>query len=124
VAGNVKVGTGPGTGTLTDDRLAGLRLPQQRQYRERLAAGGLVADVGCGHGASTIIMAAAYPNSSFHGFDYHEESIEAARKAGVALIPGVGFDVVPSDCLAAHLKRRLPSATGSTILPVLPRSVV
>ncbi|HVK11886.1 MAG TPA: saccharopine dehydrogenase NADP-binding domain-containing protein [Gemmataceae bacterium] len=35
----------------------------------------------------------------------------AARQAGVVLLPGVGFDVVPSDCLAAHLKRRLPSAT-------------
>src|SRR5205085_6516925 len=34
-----------------------------------------------------------------------------ARAAGVMLLPGVGFDVVPSDCLAAHLKRRLPSAT-------------
>ncbi len=36
---------------------------------------------------------------------------EAARAAGVMLLPGVGFDVVPSDCLAAHLKRRLPTAT-------------
>ena len=36
---------------------------------------------------------------------------EAARRAGVTLLPGVGFDVVPSDCLAAHLHRRLPSAT-------------
>src|SRR5436190_20715637 len=35
----------------------------------------------------------------------------AAQAAGVMLLPGVGFDVVPSDCLAAHLKRRLPSAT-------------
>ncbi len=38
-----------------------------------------------------------------------------ARHAGVALRPGVGFDVVPSDCLAAHLKRRLPSATRLTL---------
>src|SRR6202023_3001731 len=36
---------------------------------------------------------------------------EEARAAGVMLLPGAGFDVVPSDCLAAHLKRRLPSAT-------------
>ena len=36
---------------------------------------------------------------------------EAARAAGVTILPGVGFDVVPSDCLAAHLKRRLPTAT-------------
>lgn len=39
----------------------------------------------------------------------------AAREAGVMLLPGVGFDVVPSDCLAAHLKRRLPSATKLTL---------
>src|SRR5260370_13956698 len=37
---------------------------------------------------------------------------DEARAAGVMLLPGAGFDVVPSDCLAAHLKRRLPSATG------------
>jgi short subunit dehydrogenase-like uncharacterized protein len=40
---------------------------------------------------------------------------EAARRAGVMLLPGVGFDVVPSDCLAAHLKRRLPTATHLTL---------
>jgi short subunit dehydrogenase-like uncharacterized protein len=40
---------------------------------------------------------------------------EAARRAGVTLLPGVGFDVVPSDCLAAHLHRRLPSATHLTL---------
>jgi SAM-dependent methyltransferase len=39
-----------------------------------------VADVGCGYGASTIIMAKAYPNSTFYGFDYHTQSIESARK--------------------------------------------
>ena len=38
-----------------------------------------------------------------------------AKRAGVTLLPGVGFDVVPSDCLAAHLKRRLPDATDLTI---------
>lgn len=41
----------------------------------------MVADVGCGHGASTIIMAKAYPNSRFFGFDNHEPSIEHARQA-------------------------------------------
>jgi SAM-dependent methyltransferase len=40
-----------------------------------------VADIGCGHGASTIIMAEAFPNSEFFGFDYHEASIERAREA-------------------------------------------
>jgi short subunit dehydrogenase-like uncharacterized protein len=39
----------------------------------------------------------------------------AAKTAGVMLLPGVGFDIVPSDCLAAHLKRRLPSATRLTL---------
>ena len=52
----------------------------------RLEAGAKVADIGCGHGASTIIMAQAFPNSRFIGFDYHEASIvrarEAAREAG------------------------------------------
>ena len=47
----------------------------------KLEAGAKVADVGCGHGASTILMAEAYPNSTFVGFDYHDSSIESARTA-------------------------------------------
>lgn len=47
----------------------------------RLKAGAAVADVGCGHGASTIVMAKAFPTSRFYGFDYHPASIEAAREA-------------------------------------------
>lgn len=54
----------------------------------KLQAGARVADIGCGHGASTIIMADAYPRSRFFGFDFHGPSIEMARKrateAGVA----------------------------------------
>jgi 2-polyprenyl-3-methyl-5-hydroxy-6-metoxy-1,4-benzoquinol methylase len=54
----------------------------------KLRAGARVADVGCGHGASTILMAKAYPGSEFVGFDYHEKSIAEAtaraRRAGVA----------------------------------------
>ena len=48
---------------------------------ERLEAGAKVADIGCGHGASTIIMGQAFPNSGFTGFDYHDASIERARQA-------------------------------------------
>jgi 2-polyprenyl-3-methyl-5-hydroxy-6-metoxy-1,4-benzoquinol methylase len=52
------------------------------KVEEKLKRGGnaKVADVGCGHGISTIIMAKAYPNSKFIGFDYHKPSIEIARK--------------------------------------------
>lgn len=61
----------------------------------KLRAGGTVADVGCGFGASTIIMAQEYPNSRFWGFDYHEPSIrhanEMAAKAGVS--DRVSFEV-------------------------------
>src|SRR6202011_233726 len=56
-------------------------LPALDGVVEKLTAGGRAADVGCGHGASTILMAQAYPNSEFVGFDYHAPSIEHARAA-------------------------------------------
>ncbi len=63
-------------------------LPALDGVVERLEAGIEVADVGCGYGHSTILMAAAFPRSRFHGFDAHRESIEEARRnaaeAGVA----------------------------------------
>jgi 2-polyprenyl-3-methyl-5-hydroxy-6-metoxy-1,4-benzoquinol methylase len=81
----------------------------------KLRAGARVADVGCGYGASTIIMAAAYPKSHFWGFDYHEPSIrhakETAATAGVSdrvtfevasakEYPGTDYDMVCHfDCL-------------------------
>ena len=56
-------------------------IPALDGVKEKLEAGASVADVGCGHGASTILMAEAFPNSRFVGFDFHEPSIERARKA-------------------------------------------
>lgn len=55
-------------------------LPALDGVVEKLERGGLVADVGCGHGHSTLIMAEAFPNSTFVGFDFHPESIAAANE--------------------------------------------
>jgi SAM-dependent methyltransferase len=90
-------------------------LPALDGVIEKLEAGAKVADIGCGHGSSTILMAQAYPNSTFEGYDYHEGSIATARQraeeAGVADrarfettlasdTPGDGYDLVTMfDCL-------------------------
>jgi SAM-dependent methyltransferase len=63
-------------------------IPALHGVKEKLELGARVADVGCGKGASTILMAKAFPKAQFFGFDYHDKSIEAARdsarRAGVA----------------------------------------
>ncbi len=84
-------------------------IPALEGVKEKLESGAKVADVGCGHGSSTIIMAQAFPNSTFHGFDFHGPSIEHAREharaAGVASntifevttakeYPGENYDLV------------------------------
>src|SRR5215217_6368191 len=56
-------------------------IPALDGVKDKLERGATVADVGCGHGASTIILAQAFPRSTFVGSDYHEASIEAARRA-------------------------------------------
>jgi SAM-dependent methyltransferase len=90
-------------------------IPALHGVTEKLEAGARVADVGCGKGASTILMAKAFPKSRFFGFDYHDKSIEgardSARRQGVADrvtfevatakgYPGKDYDLVAVfDCL-------------------------
>jgi ubiquinone/menaquinone biosynthesis C-methylase UbiE len=78
-------------------------IPSLSGIQERLAKGGRVADVGCGHGASAILMAQAFPKSTFVGIDYHESSIavarERAKQAGVA--DRIRFEVATPRVLAS-----------------------
>jgi len=116
-------------------------IPALDGVQARLERGIEVADVGCGHGASTILMAQAYPKSRFKGFDYHQASIERARDAaGAAGITNVKFETAASkdypgrydliaffDCLhdmgdpvgaAAHsLKALVPDGTMMVVEP-------
>jgi len=73
-------------------------IPALTSVEEKLAKGAKVADIGCGLGASTILMAKEYPNSRFVGFDYHQGSIEMARAAAdEAGVSGhVTFEVAPA----------------------------
>ncbi len=95
--------------TMYNAHLVGEWLPALDGVVEKLERGATVADVGCGHGASTVIMAQAFPNSTFTGFDYHEASIATAwaraidagvgdrvrfELATATQFPGAGFDLV------------------------------
>ncbi len=76
-------------------------IPALDGVQAKLEAGALVADVGCGHGASTVIMAQAYPNSRFYGFDNHAPSIEHARRAAeeAGVADRVTFEVASADAI-------------------------
>lgn len=90
-------------------------IPSLTGVKEKLEAGARVADIGCGKGASTRLMAKAFPKSQFFGFDYHDKSIEGARESAgreglasratfnVAMakdFPGTGYDFITVfDCL-------------------------
>lgn len=109
-------------------------IPALDGVKEKLERGARVADVGCGKGASTLLMARAFPKSQFFGFDYHDKSIEAAREtarreglaervsfniAKAKQFPGKDYDFVAVfDCLhdmgdpagaAAHVRQSLAS---------------
>ncbi len=120
-------------------------LPQLDGVVSRLTAGAQVADIGCGYGSSTILMARSFPASTFVGTDPHGPSIESARKAaaeagvadrcrfevaGAEDYPGGPYDLVTSfDCLhdmgdpvgaAAHVRSTL--VDGGTWMVVEPRA--
>jgi SAM-dependent methyltransferase len=72
-------------------------LPALDDVEDKLRAGGRVADVGCGFGASTILLGSGFPEADITGFDYHAPSIEAARqRAAEAGVGSVRFDVATS----------------------------
>jgi len=69
-------------------------IPALDGVEAKLKAGAKVADIGCGHGSSSILLAQTYPNSQIHGFDFHAPSIETARaKAKEAGVDNVSFEV-------------------------------
>lgn len=71
-----------------NQHLVGSWIPALKGVEDKLRQGARVADIGCGHGASTVLMALAYPKSKFYGYDYHAPSIvrakQLAKEAGVA----------------------------------------
>ena len=123
-------------------------LPALEGMRDRLEKGIEVADVGCGHGSSTILMAKAFPKSTFVGFDYHQPSLDraaaAAKAAGVTNVrferamakefPGKNYGLVAFfDCLhdmgdpvgaSAHVRQTLaPDGTWMIVEPFAHDSV-
>ncbi len=118
-------------------------IPALEGVKAKLEKGAKVADVGCGHGAATLLLAKAFPKSRFIGFDYHRPSIERARelanKAGLDNVrfevaaskdyPGTDFDLVAFfDCLhdmgdptgaAKHVRQSLkPDGTWMVVEPL------
>lgn len=122
--------------------LLGSWIPALDGVAQKLERGGRAADVGCGHGASTILLARAYPNSEFVGYDYHPASIETARErareadagnarfevADASSYAGKDFDLIAFfDCLhdmadpagaARHARESLkPDGTAMIVEP-------
>jgi SAM-dependent methyltransferase len=120
--------------------LASSWIPALDGVADKLAAGGRVADVGCGHGSSTVLLAQAYPKARIVGSDYHQASVDVARKraadAGVGdrarfevasaqTFSGTGFDLIATfDCLhdmgdpvgaARHIRQAL-DADGTWLI--------
>lgn len=79
-------------------------IPALDGVEEKLVSGGRVADIGCGHGAALILLAEAYPASTFAGFDYHAGSIEEARKAAAeaGVSDRVTFEVAGAEDFAGQ----------------------
>jgi ubiquinone/menaquinone biosynthesis C-methylase UbiE len=115
-------------------------IPALDGVEQKLATGGKIADVGCGHGASTVLLAQTYPKATVQGSDYHKGSLDTARKraadAGVAdrvrfenasaqMFSGTGYDLVATfDCLhdmgdpvgaARHIRQAL-DADGTWLI--------
>ena len=69
-------------------------LPALDGVKEKLGRGGRVADIGCGKGASTLLMAKAFPNAHFTGFDYHDDSVRGARESAARqAVSNVSFEL-------------------------------
>jgi SAM-dependent methyltransferase len=135
---------------LYNGALVGSWIPALDGVEAKLRAGAKGADVGCGYGSSTVILAQAFPKSTFYGFDYHKPSIEVARQraaaAGVADraifevasskdFPGKDFDLIAFfDCLhdmgdpvgaaAYALKALKPDGTMMLVEPFAEDGVV